>query len=95
MKLFAGVFQTNDDARDVWSRVRERLPETRIEIVSGVTEAATIPWELLREPRTTTALALSAQSFVRAQPNTARAPRLQRRPAGGRVGVRRGGAAGI
>src|SRR3954451_8572068 len=84
-KLFAGVFQANDDARDVWSRVRERLGETRIEIVTGVTEAATIPWELLREPKTDTALALSAHSFVRAQPNAARAPGLQRRL--GRLGV--------
>ena len=75
-RLFAGVFQANDDARDVWSRVRERLPETRIEIITGVTEAATIPWELLREPKTTTALALAAHSFVRAQPNTALAPQL-------------------
>jgi hypothetical protein len=42
MKLFAGVFQANDDARDIWSRVRERLGETRIEIITGATEAATI-----------------------------------------------------
>lgn len=81
-KLFAGVFQANDDARDVWSRVRERLGETRIEIVTGVTEAASIPWELLREPKTAAALALSAHSFVRAQPNTALAPQLPARKKG-------------
>src|SRR4051794_34112710 len=81
-KLFAGVFQANDDSRDVWGRVRERLGETRIEIVTGVTEAATIPWELLREPKTAAALALSAQSFVRAQPNTALAPQLPVRKKG-------------
>jgi len=81
-KLFAGVFQANDDARDVWSRVRKRLGETRIEIVTGVTEASKIPWELLREPKTTAALALSAHSFVRAQPNTALAPHLPARKKG-------------
>jgi hypothetical protein len=81
-KLFAGVFQANNDARDIWSRVRERLGETRIEIITGVTEAATIPWELLREPKTTAALALSAHSFVRAQPNTALAPKLPARKKG-------------
>jgi tetratricopeptide (TPR) repeat protein len=74
--LFQAVFQANHDTQRIWSRVEERLPETRIEIVSGVSEAATIPWELLREPSTTSALALTAHSFVRAQPNTARAPRL-------------------
>jgi hypothetical protein len=67
-KLFAGVFQTNDDARDVWSRVRERLGETRIEILTGVAEATTIPWELLRDPETDSPLALTVRSFVRAQP---------------------------
>jgi tetratricopeptide (TPR) repeat protein len=75
-KLFEEMFQANNDTRKIWSRVEERLPETRIEIVTGVTEAATIPWELLREPTADAALALTAHSFVRAQPNTARAPRL-------------------
>ena len=85
--LFQAVFQANDDTRRVWSRVEERLPETRIEIISGVTEAATIPWELLREPSADAALALTAHSFVRAQPNTARAPR---RSAEDRSRLRRG-----
>jgi len=76
VELFRAVFHTNDDTRRIWSRVEERLPETRIEIVTGVTEAATIPWELLREPAADVALALTAHSFVRAQPNTARAPHL-------------------
>jgi tetratricopeptide (TPR) repeat protein len=75
-ELFQAVFQVNNDARKIWSRVEERLPETRIEIVTGVTEAATIPWELLRKPETDTILALTASSFVRAQPNTARGVRL-------------------
>jgi tetratricopeptide (TPR) repeat protein len=75
-ELFRAVFQANDDTRKVWSRVEDRLPKTRIEIISGVAEAATIPWELLREPSADAALALTAHSFVRAQPNTARATRL-------------------
>ncbi|MES1243952.1 MAG: CHAT domain-containing protein [Acidobacteriota bacterium] len=75
-ELFRAVFQANDDARKVWSRVEERLPETRIEIITGVAEAATIPWELLREPGPDSALALTVHSFVRAQPNTARAAQL-------------------
>jgi tetratricopeptide (TPR) repeat protein len=75
-ELFKTLFQANDAARDVWSRVRERLPETRIEIITGVAEAATIPWELLREPKTDSPLALAVQSFVRAQPNTSLAPHL-------------------
>jgi tetratricopeptide (TPR) repeat protein len=75
-ELFQAVFQANNSARKIWGLVEERLPETRIEIVTGVTEAATIPWELLREPETDTALVLTANSFVRAQPNAARGVHL-------------------
>jgi len=80
--LFKAVFQANNDARKIWGRVEEQLPETRIEIISDVTEAATIPWELLREPEADVALALTAHSFVRAQPNTARTPQLPARKEG-------------
>jgi tetratricopeptide (TPR) repeat protein len=75
-ELFKAVFQANEDARDVWSRVRERLPQTRIEIITGVAEAATIPWELLREPKRDAALALTVHSFVRTQHNPSLAPAL-------------------
>lgn len=71
MELFAAVFQKSDDARDLWTLVRERLAETRVEIVTGVAEANSIPWELLRDPKTGSPLALTAQSFVRAQPDAA------------------------
>ncbi|MFP5286467.1 MAG: CHAT domain-containing protein [Thermoanaerobaculia bacterium] len=81
-ELFRAVFQANDDCRRIWSRVEERLLETRIEIVTGVAEAATIPWELLREPSAEAVLALTAHSFVRAQPDSARAPRLPARKKG-------------
>ncbi|HEX5720183.1 MAG TPA: CHAT domain-containing protein [Thermoanaerobaculia bacterium] len=81
-ELFQAVFQASDDSRRIWSKVEERLPETRIEIVTGVTEAATIPWELLREPSAEAVLALTAHSFVRAQPDAARAPRPPARKKG-------------
>ena len=75
-ELFRAVFQSGDDARDLWAELRKRLPQTRIEIVTGVAEAATIPWELLRDPKTGSHLALTAHSFVRAHPNPALAPTL-------------------
>ncbi len=84
-ELFRAILQASDDARDLWAEVRNRLPDTRIEIVTGVSEANTIPWELLRDPRTDTPLALSARSFVRAQPTQARRPHL---PKGERVKIR-------
>jgi len=82
LELFKALFQTDDDARDLWASVRDRVDETRIEIVSEVQEAASIPWELLRDPKTDTPLALSAKAFVRAAHQSARQPRLAERSAG-------------
>ncbi len=74
-ELFKAVFQSSDDARDLWATVRPNLNEMRVEIVTAVEEAASIPWELIRDPRTDTPLALRAQAFVRAQPQAAQRPR--------------------
>src|SRR2546426_389219 len=77
-ELFDKVFESSRDARDLWATLRDRLNDTRVEIVTGVQEAASIPWELLRDPQTDTPLALRARSFVRAQPNAAQRPQLPR-----------------
>jgi hypothetical protein len=72
--LFKDIFQSNDDARDLWAALRPKLNDARIEIVTGVEEATSLPWELLRDPKTDVTLALRAQSFVRARPNAAERP---------------------
>ena len=76
--LFRLVFQSSDDARDLWATLRLGLSDTRVEVVTGVTEAAAVPWELLRDPTTDTPLALRARSFVRAHPQPAQRPPLPR-----------------
>jgi tetratricopeptide (TPR) repeat protein len=63
--LFTALFQTDDDTRDLWATLRDRLSDTRIEIVSQVSEAASVPWELIRDPKTGMPLSLSAKAFVR------------------------------
>src|SRR5689334_2682258 len=65
-ELFGAVFRGG--ALRLWARLQDRLEETRIEIVTEVAEATTIPWELLRDPDSDIALSLRARSFVRAQP---------------------------
>jgi tetratricopeptide (TPR) repeat protein len=65
--LFHGIFHGSDAAREVWMHVRPRLADARIEVVSGIAEATAIPWELMRDPRNETPLALTAQAFVRSQ----------------------------
>jgi len=65
-ELFKNVFQANDDARDLWATLRTHLNDTRVEIVTEVQEAAAIPWELIRDPKTDAPFALRASAFVRA-----------------------------
>jgi tetratricopeptide (TPR) repeat protein len=72
--LFSRTFQSNDDARDLWAMARPKLADTRVEIATGVREAATIPWELIRDPKTDTPLALRAKAFVRASSQAALSP---------------------
>ena len=74
--LFRGMFQGSEEASDLWAQVRDRLAVTRVEVVTGVAAAASLPWELLRDPRTDFPLALMARSFVRAQPRAPLQPRL-------------------
>ena len=76
VELFRAVFHADDDARDLWATLRTRLNDTRVEIVAEVQEATAIPWELIRDPKTDTPLALRARAFVRAQPQAAQRPRL-------------------
>lgn len=84
--LFREVFQSSDDARDLWARMRDDVPATRIEVVTDVEEAVSIPWELMRDPKTDAVLALHAQAFVRTQHATARRPRLPE-PADGPIRI--------
>jgi tetratricopeptide (TPR) repeat protein len=80
--LFKKVFQSDDDARDLWATLRQKLDETRIEISTSVAEATSIPWELIRDPKTDAALALRAESFVRSQPQAAQPPELPQAESG-------------
>src|ERR1051326_4218448 len=66
-RFFDAVFEANRDSRDLWAEIRNRLNGTRVEISTGVQEAAALPWELLRDPKTDTPYAEAAlrnfQSF--------------------------------
>ena len=66
-ELFRAILQTTEDARDLWATIRPYLSDLHIEVTAGIAEATAVPWELIRDPRTGTALALSARSFVRGQ----------------------------
>jgi hypothetical protein len=85
--LFRAVFQSEDDARDLWATVRDWLPSLRIEIESDVDGSALLPWELLRDPTTDAPLACEAAAFVRTHPKAARRPVLPTPADDGRLRV--------
>lgn len=76
LELFQQLFEANRDTIRLWNMLCDTLSDTRIEIITGIPQATSIPWELLREPQTETPLALTAQAFVRAPTNPARFPQL-------------------
>ena len=69
VELYTKVLAANLDTQAIWFAVREQLADLRIEISTGIAEAAAIPWELMRDPQSDSALALSVQAFVRVQSN--------------------------
>ena len=58
------------------SRVKDQLNKTRIEIVTELREGISIPWELIRDPKTNVPLALYSPSFLRTHPQPAKRPSL-------------------
>lgn len=81
-QLFEAVFRTDDDAREIWSTIKDDLSSTRFEIITTVQEATAIPWELMRDSRSDTLVALSVLSFVRASHQASRTPVLPQTEAG-------------
>ena len=73
--LFARVFD-GMDAAGIWTQARARLSEVRVEVDTDPAEAPGLPWELLRDPGTDTALAVGAGEFVRTHLQTAGRARL-------------------
>ena len=68
-ELYDKVLAYDRRTQAVWFAVREHLADLRIEIATGIAEAASIPWELMRDPESDSAVALRVQSFVRVQSN--------------------------
>lgn len=68
-ELYRLVLAANLGTQAIWFAVREGLADLRIEITTGVVEAATIPWELMCDPQSDSAISLRVKAFVRVQSN--------------------------
>lgn len=55
--------------QNLWGSIRNDLADLRVEITTGVTEAASIPWELMRDPDMDSPVSLRVKAFVRVQSN--------------------------
>lgn len=64
-ELFACLFHSSDESRELWHRLRKSLSDTRVEVIVKGGEPVVIPWELLRNPEDGTLFALHSRSFVR------------------------------
>lgn len=66
-ELYTQVLAANQRTQAIWFAIRNELADLRIEIASGVVEAASIPWELMRDPEMDSPISLRVKSFVRIQ----------------------------
>lgn len=67
IELYEKMLEGSRDVQRIFGRVLDELADLRVEIRSEIVEAASIPWELLREPQTDSPIALRVKSFVRVQ----------------------------
>ena len=68
-ELYTKVLAYNGDTQALWFSIRNDLANLRVEINTGVAEAASIPWELMRDPKMDSPISLRVKSFVRVQSN--------------------------
>ena len=73
-ELYAKVLAANRDTQALWFSIRNDLADLRVEITTGVAEAASIPWELMRDPVMDSPVSLRVRAFVRVQSKTSISP---------------------
>ena len=68
-ELYTKVLAANGDTQAIWFSIRNDLADLRVEITTGVAEAASIPWELMRDPKMDSPISLRVKAFVRVESN--------------------------
>lgn len=68
-ELFNGIFLANEVASKLWDNTRLKIDNTQIDIITDISGATEIPWELIRDPLTNKPFVIEAASFVRKSHN--------------------------
>ena len=68
-ELYTKVLAANQRTQALWFSIRNELADLRVEIATSVAEAASIPWELMRDKEMDSTISLRVKSFVRVQSN--------------------------
>ncbi|MCP4250269.1 MAG: CHAT domain-containing protein [bacterium] len=68
-ELYTKVLAANGNTQALWFSIRNDLADLRVAIATGGAEAASIPWELIRDPEMDSPISLRVKSFVRVQSN--------------------------
>jgi tetratricopeptide (TPR) repeat protein len=66
-ELYTQILAANQRTQALWFSIRNDLANLRVEITTGIAEAASIPWELMRDPEMDSPISLRVKSFVRVQ----------------------------
>ena len=66
-ELYTKVLAANENTQAIWFFIRNDLADLRVEITTGVAEAASIPWELMRDRVMDSPISLRVKAFVRVQ----------------------------
>ncbi len=69
VQLYEKMLEGSRDVQRLFDKVLDELPDLRVEIKTGIVEAASIPWELMRDPQSDSPIAVRVKSFVRVQSN--------------------------
>ncbi len=68
-ELYRKVLTANQNTQALWFSIRNDFADLRVEVTTDIAEAASIPWELMRDPQTDSPISLRVKSFVRVQAN--------------------------
>jgi len=66
-ELYTQVLAANPNIQALWFSIRDDIADLRVEITTGIADAASIPWELMHDPILKSPISTRVKAFVRVQ----------------------------